>query len=409
VDTKTRKKAEWLLRRAEGSLLHSTVLVHEGRHLDPEAAEAHLRELSQERPELGLESRLHALAEARGDKARAREYVERWGAVGVRRFHARGGVTIYLLPVETFPHHINNVYLILEPGHAMLFDVGSGVPTSQRDLDLGFAVVREAFGEDARYEAVDTAVVSHAHIDHFGGAIDLKVRTGARLCVHELDARVLSCFEERVVMASKDVEVYLRRAGVPEEERRRLLELYMGSRSWFRSVEVDRALRDGDLVGGGHRIIHCPGQVCMLVGDVLLTGDHVLSRTTPHQFPQAITAGGGLENYFHALGKVRKLDLVNLALAGHEEPIADLRARVDEIAAFHRERLLKVREICETPRSIAEVAARLFGTQEGYGTLLAIEEAGAHVEYLHALGKLRIANLDEVARSDDPVLLYERR
>ena len=135
----------------------------------------------------------------------------------------------------------------------------------------------------------------------------------------------------------------------------------------------------------------------------------MLARITPHQFPQAITPFGGLEHYFNSLEKVRRIEPVALALGGHEEPIGDLRARVDEIASFHRERLLRVREICATPRTIAEVSAALFGPQEGYGEMLAIEEAGAHVDYLHALGKLRIANLDEVARARDPVFQYERR
>jgi glyoxylase-like metal-dependent hydrolase (beta-lactamase superfamily II) len=413
IDGKLRKKVEWLLRRAEGALLSAALLEREGRHLDPPEATKRLDELARERPDLELGPRLVRLAEAQDESARRREYLTRHGCAGVRRFTTAKDVTIYLMPVETFPHHINNVYLLLEPGHAMLFDVGSGLPSSRRDLDLGFAVIREAFGDDARFEAIDTAIISHAHIDHFGGAGDLKVRTGARLCVHELDARVIAGFEERVVIASKDVEVFLCRAGVPAEERERMLSLYMASRNWFKSVEIDRALRDGDLIGNGHRVIHtpghCPGEICLSVGDILLTGDHVLARITPHQFPQAITPFGGLEHYFRSLAKVRKLPLVNLALAGHEEPIPDFRTRVDEIAAFHRERLQKVREICAVPRTIAEVAAELFSVQEGYGTILAIEEAGAHVEYLHALGKLRIENLDEVAKSRDPVIRYEKR
>jgi glyoxylase-like metal-dependent hydrolase (beta-lactamase superfamily II) len=413
VESKLRRKVEHLLRCAEGVLLPDPLLADEAKHLEPAVAAGKLREIDAQEPSFGISARLDALAQAAESYASRRDYLARYGCCGVRRFAARGDVSIYLLTVETFPHHINNVYLLLEPGHVMLFDVGSGLDSSRRDLALGFAVVRAMFGEAARYESIDTAIVSHAHIDHFGGVNDLKVKTGARLCVHELDARVIAGFEERVVIASKDVSVFLRRAGVGEEERARMLVLYMASRDWFRSVEVDRTLRDGDLVGGGHRVIHtpghCPGQICLLVGDVLLTGDHVLARTTPHQFPQAITPFGGLEHYFHSLAKVRKLDLVNLALAGHEEPIADLRGRVDEIAAFHRERLMKVRDICAKPRTIAEVAAEMFGQQEGYGTILAIEEAGAHVEYLHTLGKLRIANLDEVAKSEEPVLEYVRR
>jgi len=40
---------------------------------------------------------------------------------------------------------------------------------------------------------------------------------------------------------------------------------------------------------------------------------------------------------------------------------------------------------------------------------LALDEAGAHVEYLHQLGQLRISNLDQVAKSRDPVIEYVRR
>ena len=413
IESKLRRKVDWLLRRAEGALLPDALLAEEGKHLAPAEADAALQEIDRDTPALGIAARLAMLNEAKDSYQSRSDYLARYGCAGVRRFTARGDVAIYLLPVETFPNHINNVYLVIEPGHEMLFDTGSGLDSSRRDLALGFAVTRAMFGEKARFETIDTAVISHAHIDHFGGANDVKVKTAARLCVHELDARVIAGFEERVVIASKDVSVFLRRAGIGDEERARMLELYMSSRDWFRSVEVDRALRDGDLIGGGHRVIHtpghCPGQICLLVGDVLLTSDHVLGRTTPHQFPQAITPFGGLEHYFHSLAKVRRLDLVNLALAGHEEPIADLRGRVDEIAAFHRERLMKVRDICEKPRTIAEVAGEMFGKQDGYGTILAIEEAGAHVEYLHTLGKLRIANLDEVAKTEDPVLQYIRR
>ena len=419
--SRLRKKIEWLLRRAEGALLPSGLLAAEGAHLDPEGAHRRLSDMAASPDgapaDLDLGKRLARLAEARSGDGHRREYIDRYGCCGVRRFGAgtpgSAGATIFLMPVETFPHHINNVYLLLEPGHAMLFDVGSGLDSSRRDLALGFAIVREIFGQEARYEAIDTAIVSHAHIDHFGGSNDLKVQTGATLCVHELDARVIAYFDERVVVATRDVEVFMRRAGVTPAERERLIGLYGQSRHWFKPVGVDRSLRDGDLIGNGHRVIHtpghCPGQICLLVGDVLLTSDHVLSRITPHQFPEAITPFGGLEHYFQSLAKVRRLELVNLALGGHEDPITDLRARVDEIAAFHRERLMQVRDICKEPRSVADVAGELFGTQEGYGSILAIEEAGAHVEYLHARGALRIANLEEVAADADPVIRYQRR
>jgi glyoxylase-like metal-dependent hydrolase (beta-lactamase superfamily II) len=406
---------ESLLRRAEGALLPDAVLSEAGAHLDPADARARLAESSEDVALAGEDARAASLSRAidGGDADERRAYVEQHGVAGVRRFRAGSAGHIYALEVETFPNHVNNVYLLVEDGHTVLFDSGSGSPTSERDLALGFAVVRTHFGEPVRFDALDWCVVSHAHYDHFGGVNRLREATRARLAVHELDARVLSCFDERIVIASKDCDVFWRRAGVHDEERTALLELYVAAKSAFRAQEVDRVLRDGDVIGPGYRVHHvpghCPGLICLQVHDVLLTSDHVLARITPHQFPQAITPFGGLEHYFRSLAKVRRLEGINFALGGHEEPIWDLRARVDAIALFHRERLARVLELCAEPRTVAQVTLGLFGDQQGYSRILALDEAGAHVEYLHQLGRLRIANLDDVQRSRDPIIEYVAR
>jgi glyoxylase-like metal-dependent hydrolase (beta-lactamase superfamily II) len=415
VPSKTRKKVEWLFRRAEGALLPEATLSREGAHLDwPEA----LKRLADERTAiaaLGFDTRFDALTRAieSADAPDRTTYIEQHGIAGTRRFRAGSGTRIYCMSVETFPHHINNVYLLVEEGSVLLFDCGSGSATSRRDLALGFAVVRASFGEEVRYETVDWCVVSHAHFDHFGGVNLFKEETRGHLAVHELDARVLSCFTERIVIASKDCDVFWCRAGVPDAERAVLLAMYQSAKSAFRPQEVDRGLRDGDTIGPGYRVHHvpghCPGLVCLQVHDVLLTSDHVLSRITPHQFPQAITPFAGLEHYFHSLAKVRKVEGINFALGGHEEPIWDLRARVDAIALFHRDRLAKVLDLCTESRTVVQVSQALFGDQEGYSRILALDEAGAHVEYLHQLGQLRIGNLDQVAKSRDPVIEYVGR
>jgi glyoxylase-like metal-dependent hydrolase (beta-lactamase superfamily II) len=415
VPSRLRKRVESLLRRAEGALLPDAVLAEEGAHLDPADARARLAESAGDVALAGEEARAASLSRALegGTADDRRAYVDQHGIAGVRRFRAGSGARIYALEVETFPNHVNNVYLLMEDGHSLLFDCGSGSATSQRDLALGFAVVRAHFGEPVRFDALDWCVVSHAHYDHFGGVNRLRESTRARLAVHELDARVISCFDERIVIASKDCDVFWRRAGVPDDERSTLLELYVAAKSAFRAQEVDRLLRDGDVIGPGCRVHHvpghCPGLVCLQVHDVLLTSDHVLSRITPHQFPQAITPFGGLEHYFHSLAKVRRLEGINFALGGHEEPIWDLRARIDAIALFHRERLARVLELCAEPRTVDQVTSGLFGDQQGYSRILALDEAGAHVEYLHQLGRLRIANLDAVQRSRDPVIEYVAR
>lgn len=408
IDRKRRRRAEALFHQLESALF----LSDDGCELSPEEQEE-LATLV--RGDADLESRWVALKalRARPSGAAREGYLARHGVAGVRPFRTALGATVFLLPVETFPGHVNNLYLIVDQAVRILVDAGSGTPSSQRDLARALTIVREVYGVSVTLESIDLVVITHAHLDHFGGVGDVRSQSGARIAVHELDARVLANFDERLVVASKDVGVFLRRAGVDEVTQRKLLDLYTAGKRFFRSVEPDRVLRDGDVIGSGIRVHHvpghCPGLICLQVGNVLLTSDHVLSRITPHQFPQAITPFAGLEHYLRSLGRIRKLEGIDVALGGHEEPMYDLRSRIDEIATFHRVRLAQVLEICAEPCSIAAVSERLFGVREGYGALLAVLEAGAHVEYLHQVGRLRIANLDEVASSDDPVILYEAR
>lgn len=329
------------------------------------------------------------------------------------RFVSASGARVYRLPVETFPAHVNNLYLILDDGQATLFDVGSGLPRSAEELRAGVREVAERFGERVSLEGIGHVVISHAHIDHFGHVTYFREATDATIYVHELDARVLNNFEERIVMTSRDLRVFLERAGVGAEACRELVELYRLSKAFFKSVEVDRTLRGGERIVNGYLVHHvpghCPGQICLQVGDLLLTADHVLARITPHQSPAAITAFCGLELYLHSLEKVRGLPGVRLALPGHGREIEDLPGRIDAIAAHHRRRLDQVLDLCRSPRTVAEVTEALFGRHEGYTRLLALEEAGAHVEYLFQRGELRIANLETVAEEASPVIAYVAR
>jgi hypothetical protein len=43
---------------------------------------------------------------------------------------------------------------------------------------------------------------------------------------------------------------------------------------------------------------------------------------------------------------------------------------------------------------------------ESYHILLALEETGAHVEYLYQRGELVAANLEEIATTSHPVVRY---
>lgn len=330
----------------------------------------------------------------------------------IERFESAGGARIYRLPVEAFPGFIAYCYVVLDAGPPTLVDTGSGYGNSSQHLLDGLAALRDNFGEALRPADLERIVISHGHIDHFGGVAFMVEQTGAQVGIHEIDRRVLVAYEERVIVATKDLRVYLERAGVSEKLREGLLEIYGFAKKHVRSVPVDFSL-DEDAPLDGMRFIHtpghCPGQVCILIDDVLLSADHVLAHTTPHQSPESITHYTGLGHYLEALGKIQRLDGIRLTLAGHEDPIPDVYRRIDDIRASHRRKLERVLDILRTagePLTISQISKTLYPDRRGYEVLLALEEAGAHVEYLYQHGHLSVCNLDEVEREPNPALKY---
>ena len=331
----------------------------------------------------------------------------------VERFTTSTGIRIYRIPMIVFPNgFVGYSYVILNAGPPTLVDTGSGLGSSNDDLLRGLQAVRDDFGEPLRLNDIEYILVTHGHIDHFGGVAFMVEQTGARVGIHELDRRVLTNYEERVVMATKDLTVYLERAGIAPEARDGLIQMYGFAKQHVRSVPVDMVLEEDAPYPGMyfvHTPGHCPGQVCIILGNIMLCADHVLSRTTPHQAPESITHYTGLGHYRDSLRKVLKIDGIDLALGGHEDPINDLYSRVQEIFFSHERKLNRVLDIVQQagqPLTIQQITERMYPDKAGYETLLALEEAGAHVEYLYQHGHLSVANLAEVEREPNPALRY---
>jgi glyoxylase-like metal-dependent hydrolase (beta-lactamase superfamily II) len=280
---------------------------------------------------------------------------------------------------------------------------------ANHDLLAGFAAVRETYGQAISLEAINTILITHGHIDHFGGLPFVRRYTNAPIGVHILDRRVLSNHEERLIFASRRLETFLEQAGVAARHVEALMSIYVYAKNFYRSTPVQFLLEEGVPFAGievHHAPGHCPGQVCLQVDDILLTADHVLSRITPHQAPESITNHMGLSHYLDSLTRIAELDGIRLALGGHEAPMEDLRGRIQAIKQAHQQRLEKVLSICQTPKSIADISRELFGKVESYHVLLALEETGAHVEYLYQRGELVAANLEEIEQTSHPVVRY---
>ena len=134
------------------------------------------------------------------------------------KFTTKKDARIYRIPMEGFPNFWVYAYLVFVDEKLILIDTGSGFGNSNQHLLDGFERARADEGLDSIIDKLDYILITHGHIDHFGGLPFLVEQTDAKVGIHELDLRNLTNFEERILVSERRLREFLIEAGVDEEK-----------------------------------------------------------------------------------------------------------------------------------------------------------------------------------------------
>lgn len=302
---------------------------------------------------------------------------------------------VYCGPVEALPGGIRRVTLPLptRPGHVHAYLLPGADGWTVVDTGVGLPDARERWAEAlAGLGRVGRIVVTHFHPDHVGAAADLRDLTGAPVLQGALD--LAQC---RLVWGPDDstehLAAWFRRAGVPEEPLRELLEQGAWWRPFIRYADDAVTLEEGELVDGWELVAapgHADGQLTLLRDGVLIGADHVLDPITPAVGLWPDSSTDPLGDYLGALERTIEL-APRIVLPGHGDPVLDPVGRARAIVEHHRVRLEETAAaLVDGPRSGYEVSFALFGAElSPAARRFAVAETLSHLERLVLEGGAR--------------------
>ncbi|MHA7306462.1 MBL fold metallo-hydrolase [Arthrobacter sp. TMN-49] len=306
----------------------------------------------------------------------------------------RPGVWSIPVPFINNPMRYTLAYLLIGQGEAALVDPGWDSDQGWDILTAGLAV--------AGLSPVDITgiVVTHFHPDHLGMAGRLRAASGAWVALGEHEPVAAHWPSDPQQFVATD-RAQFSAWGVPEEF---LAEVTFNADSWAQLMSVQapqRLLADGELLpvaGLRVRVLatpgHTPGHICLVDEDnqLILTGDHVLPRITPHVSLEAQIHANPLADYLQSL-QVMAVGAAMEVLPAHEYRFRGLPARVAELHEHTLERSGEVIAALEagSAQTVWEVAKQLswsrgFESLRGFTLRLALAETASHLVYLSAQG-----------------------
>ena len=260
-------------------------------------------------------------------------------------------------------------------------------------------------------KAVQRIVVTHGHMDHDGGCLEMVRASGAELWAHEVYSSLL--LEDRW-----EREMHWRGQvnGFDAFENSETVERVKEHHRRTIGLTLDRPVTDG-LSSDGLTYYYTPGhspdELCILFDGIMFTGDHVLPQITPHpsvarsfsSFRSVLPEPYRGDNRIYGL-KALLRSLRRVAVMGGQIDVLPAHRtyhrgqfnlvgldRADEIVEHHIHRCRDLLDLLRVgPRDLLSLTRDHFAHREitDSNFFLAVTEVMSHVELLEETGDVSV-------------------
>ena len=299
------------------------------------------------------------------------------------------------------------MYLLKIDGSNVLIDGGLHFS----DWKNKFFLALEKFNISVKN--IDYCIVTHDHIDHIGLIKILKHKNpNMQILMHKITHELIKWDtdvknEAEVKRIAVELADQMMTYGMSEEQGEKIVHFYTNWRKMTPYHKPDRILNDNDEILfdlNKLKIIwtpgHAAGHICIfdVNNKYLFSGDHILSRITPHigsfmlnpLLKKEYDLTNILDYYLTSLDKIDKLD-AKIIFPAHQEVIYNPHERISEIKKHHDNRLYEISNVIKNnPLTPFRVSQIHFGEKlSDINTLLGISEVISHLIYLEVQGKVQ--------------------
>jgi glyoxylase-like metal-dependent hydrolase (beta-lactamase superfamily II) len=310
---------------------------------------------------------------------------------------------IYQIKIDVpFPVKFVCLYLFNIRDKKVLIDSGLNMGNWKNKL---FSVFEEY---NLSIQDIDYLIITHIHTDHMGLVKVLKQKNpNLKILMHDITHDLLKweCDDSNIQELEREARVIanqLIKYGISEEQTNKIVQFFTFWPKFLQYQKPDIIVHDGDTILDKLEIIWTPGHsfghICIFDKEkkYLFSGDHILSRITPHigNFIIPMDMAEKYKEYDfnnilkHYLVSLDKIDSLNsrIIFPAHQDIIYNPHERILQIKEHHQQRLNEISSVIKNhPMTAYKISQIHFGEDlDEMNSFMALSEVLGHLFFLQA-------------------------